>query len=255
MSNKTSNNPEFYVGYLPLPQSHKRFLTALVALLSIAMLSSGALIAAAQRNPGKTELVSTQRATWSGTVYTDPYPMMIHDDGSIHLLIGIGKFGVADRVAPFNGKRCQVDGWALARTNRSAIQLDITQDAIRESTGAIRPAPTQTAQSNEPVELIGEIVDGKCFLGAMKPGDGKAHKACATLCIQGGLPPMFAASDQSPTTQLPLVLINGSPTLPQSVLELVGEPIKLTATRSTLGTLEILSIDPQSLQRWTNQKP
>lgn len=255
MSHKTSNKPEFYVGYLPLPRSHKRFLTALVSVFVIAMLTSGALIAAAQRNPGKTDQVSTQRATWSGTVYADPYPMMIHDDGSIHLLIGIGKYGVADRVAPFNTKYCEVDGWALARTNRRAIQLDITPDAIRESSGAIRPAPTPKTNSNEPVELIGEIVDGKCFLGAMKPGDGKAHKACATLCIQGGLPPMFAASDQSPTTQLPLVLVNGSPALPKSVLKLVGEPIKLTATRSALGPIEILNVNPESIQRWSGQNP
>ncbi len=89
----------------------------------------------------------------------------------------------------------------------------------------------------------------------MKPGDGKAHKACATLCIQGGLPPMFAVSDQSTTTQFPLVLVNGSPKLPKSVLELVGEPIKLTATRSTLGPLEILNVDPSSIQRWSGQNP
>lgn len=254
MSNGKKNT-EFYVGYLPLPQSHKRFLTALVTVLGISMLTSGALIAAAQRNPGKTDQISTQRATWSGTVYADPYPMMIHDDGSIHLLIGIGKFGVADRVTPLNGKYCQVDGWALARTNRNAIQLDITPNAIRESTGAIRPAPTPKSHTSEPVELIGEIIDGKCFLGAMKPGDGKAHKACATLCIQGGLPPMFAASDQSPKTQLPLVLVNGSPTLPQSVLELVGEPVKLTATRSKIGSLEILNLNPEQIQRWHPRKP
>lgn len=66
---------------------------------------------------------------------------------------------------------------------------------------------------------------------------------------------MFAVSDQSTTTQFPLVLVNGSPKLPKSVLELVGEPIKLTATRSTLGPLEILNVDPSSIQRWSGQNP
>ena len=39
--------------------------------------------------------------------------------------------------------------------------------------------------------LRGEIVDSKCYLGAMKPGDQKTHKACATLCIRGGIPPVL----------------------------------------------------------------
>jgi hypothetical protein len=37
----------------------------------------------------------------------------------------------------------------------------------------------------------GEILDSKCWFGAMQPGQGKPHKACAALCIRGGLPPVF----------------------------------------------------------------
>jgi len=41
------------------------------------------------------------------------------------------------------------------------------------------------------VTLRGEIVDAKCYLGAMKPGDGRTNKECATLCVRGGIPPML----------------------------------------------------------------
>lgn len=243
----------FYVGYLPVPDTHKRFLAVLIPLLFLGMVGIGGLIAIAQRNPGKTDVVSSEMATWSGTVYSEPYPMLLHDDGSIHLLIGIGKFGVVDRVLPFEGQRCTVDGWALARSDRQAIQMDLAEDAIKAVDGLISPFPTLIENSSHFVELVGEIVDGKCFLGAMKPGDGKGHKACATLCIQGGLPPMFA-SDR-PMPQLPLVLVDGSTELPHSILGLVGEPVRISGEMSKIGTLSILSIDSNDIHRWSGQAP
>ena len=39
--------------------------------------------------------------------------------------------------------------------------------------------------------LSGEICDGKCYLGIMRPGVGLAHKACANLCVKGGVPPVL----------------------------------------------------------------
>ena len=41
--------------------------------------------------------------------------------------------------------------------------------------------------------MSGEVVDTKCYAGAMSPGDGKVHKACASLCLFGGIPPLFVA--------------------------------------------------------------
>jgi len=250
----SSESQAFYVGYLPLPSPHKRFVAGLVSLLVVGMIGMGALIASTQRSPGKTAVVSVEMGTWSGTVYNEPYPMMIHDDGSIHLLMGMGKFSVADTAAEFEGLRCEVDGWALDRSNRRAIQLDMSDTALRAVSGKVQPKPIESAASGS-IELIGEIVDGKCFLGMMKPGDGKTHKACATLCIEGGLPPMFASASQSESGQLPLVLVDGSTELPSGVLELVGEPVQITGQLSMFGTLPILRMNTGSVQRWNGKSP
>jgi hypothetical protein len=40
-----------------------------------------------------------------------------------------------------------------------------------------------------PVNLVGELVDTKCFLGVMRPATGKVHRACAIRCLSGGIPP------------------------------------------------------------------
>ncbi|MGI9432480.1 MAG: hypothetical protein ACR2PQ_09715, partial [Myxococcota bacterium] len=42
--------------------------------------------------------------------------------------------------------------------------------------------------------LVGEICDGKCLGGAMRPGTGLSHKACANLCVTGGVPPVFVST-------------------------------------------------------------
>jgi hypothetical protein len=57
------------------------------------------------------------------------------------------------------------------------------------------------------VDLVGEIVDSKCYLGNMNPGNGKVHRDSAVRCLSGGIPPVFATND-----------FNGSP----AVLLLTG---------------------------------
>jgi hypothetical protein len=56
-------------------------------------------------------------------------------------------------------------------------------------------------------DLVGEIVDRKCYLGNMNPGNGKVHRDCAVRCLSGGILPVFATND-----------FNGSP----AVLLLTG---------------------------------
>ena len=41
--------------------------------------------------------------------------------------------------------------------------------------------------------MVGEICDGKCFIGIMRYGSGLAHKACASLCLRGSLAPVFVS--------------------------------------------------------------
>ena len=45
--------------------------------------------------------------------------------------------------------------------------------------------------------LRGEIVDGKCWMGVMNPGEGQVHRDCADRCLRGGLPPMFVAGAET----------------------------------------------------------
>ncbi len=236
-----SDQGPLYVGYLPLPRRHRVFIALLIPGAMLVLTALAGIIAAGQRDPGDAVWDAAEERVWTGSLIAEPYPMLIADDGTVHLVVEMGKRGAHEReqiaAAPM---RAEVRGFELRRGGRRIIELTPGADAItpRESNPVL-------PRRGEPraVTLRGEIIDGKCFLGAMKPGDGKAHKACAILCLEGGLPPMIAvrADPTDPTPdEIALLLVDGSADLPGDVLNLVAQPVEIRGERSMLGTLPII---------------
>ena len=94
--------------------------------------------------------------------------------------------------------------------------------------------------------FIGEIVDSKCFLGVMNPGQLKPHRACAVRCISGGVPPVLLVRQTDGTARyLLLVAPDGQP-VNQRVLDLVAEPVEITGEVERQGELLVLRADPKS---------
>jgi len=97
--------------------------------------------------------------------------------------------------------------------------------------------------------LVGEIVDSKCFLGVMNPGQLLPHRACAIRCISGGIPPVLLVRDtEGGANYLLLVSADGKP-VNQQVLDLVAEPVQITGEVERQGELLILRADPKTIIR------
>jgi hypothetical protein len=97
--------------------------------------------------------------------------------------------------------------------------------------------------------LIGEIVDSKCFLGVMNPGQLTPHRACAIRCLSGGVPPVLLVRPKDgPAIYLLLVSADGKPVNHQ-VLDLVAEPVEISGEVERQGELLILSADPATYRR------
>jgi hypothetical protein len=60
-----------------------------------------------------------------------------------------------------------------------------------------------------PSDLTGELVDTKCFFGAMRPATGKIHRGCAVRCLSGGVPPGILIRDGSGNAFV--VMLTGQP--------------------------------------------
>lgn len=97
------------------------------------------------------------------------------------------------------------------------------------------------------VEVSGEIVDSKCHLGAMNPGDGLTHRECATRCLRGGIPPLLATA----TGEVLLLTADGGPAGP-AVLGHLGVPVRVRGRMARLGSWRTLDLEPAS---WTGVTP
>ena len=94
--------------------------------------------------------------------------------------------------------------------------------------------------------LDGQIIDPKCYFGAMKPGEGKVHKACATLCIAGGIPPMFMTTDDAGERVYYLLVNAGGDGIIgdelQALLPYVADPVAITGDVERWGELMLLRV-------------
>ncbi|MGI9422759.1 MAG: hypothetical protein ACR2PA_06170, partial [Hyphomicrobiaceae bacterium] len=96
--------------------------------------------------------------------------------------------------------------------------------------------------------LKGEICDGKCLAGAMRPGRGLAHRACANLCLIGGVPPIFVASEPVAGSQFFLLADQDGNALPDAYLNHVAVYISLDGTIERRGKILLFKVDLASLK-------
>ena len=236
---------EFFVGYLPTPMSRRRWLR-MVALASVVMVAAlGAIVAAMQRDPGSGKWDLENPTSFEGVLDIRPYPLLNTPAGT-YLIVAEGKHGAAKQLEAFAGNRLRLRGNLIMRSSRKMIELSDASDAIEVST-AMPQRRTESAPGS--ITVVGEIIDPKCFLGAMKPGDGKTHKACAALCLRGGVPPMFLESDGAD-----FLLANAAGDAVQGneldqLVRFVGDRVELHGDVKQRGDLRILCIDLWSIRR------
>jgi hypothetical protein len=182
----------FFIGWSP--RSVRPLLGFLASLVVLALCGlTGLSLALGSRidDPGGGDWIG--EATLSGVLVENPYPILIADADATHpnghavLLSGEGKIGVQDDAARLVGQRVEAVG-ALVR--RGTIEMLVVGGLRAVAGPAIPPAPVPLGTWR----LTGEICDGKCVAGVMRPGNGLAHKACANICIEGGVPPVLVTT-------------------------------------------------------------
>ena len=104
-------------------------------------------------------------------------------------------------------------------------------------------APLEAATEG-PVNVTGEIVDSKCFLGVMVPGAGKTHKDCASLCLRGGIPPAIYVQDRAGHASLLLLTGPSGEPVGAQALHVAGEAISVTGSVHRQGGWLVLRTDP-----------
>lgn len=238
---------EFYVGYLPTaPRAlGKRVRNVCVVLLGLVVLVAVALVLGLQKLPLSVfEFGQVQEFT--GIIQAKPYPTLLVKSGDSlaqHLLVAEGKHGA--EVASLDGKTVKLKATRIYRDGLT--MLEVVADSWQVVNDAANPAlPTNDLGT---FTLMGEIVDSKCYLGVMNPGETKVHRECAVRCISGGIPPMLIARDAAGNkVALQLVSASGA-SVNEDVLDLVAEPVKITGQVVRTGEQLWLKADPKTYQR------
>lgn len=267
MSESSNNGDPFYVGYRPLPSGHKRMLMLTVPVLLIIVAIAAFVLAQQQGDPGPAQWTLNESESFEGDLVLEPYAMLRMLDNKeggfkTALIVLPGKFGakvaIREKVEanqgfyvdePFNvAWPVRLTGTRLQRNGRTMIELSST-DAVKPLIDAAPFASVRSAEQLGRKTMQGEIIDPKCFLGAMKPGSGKTHKACAALCLRGGIPPMFVSRDKSGNDTFFLLIDPAGAPILESVLPFVGEPVQLQGDVERYDDLWILRLDAASIER------
>ena len=260
-----SDASEFYVGYLKMPPSLARFLRWVAPGLIMTGLAVAYCLSGSQNDPGG-GVWHDEAQVLVGRVSATPYPMLRvpskQPGGAVEtvLLVSEGKHGAGERVAGMEGKIAKVRGTILERDGHRMLELADDQPMVRDDSPTAadvdRLPASQPPNADAPprrVTLRGEIIDPKCYSGAMKPGEGKAHKECATLCISGGIPPMFVTFDAAGRRHYYLLTDSDGRALRgeaiDRLLPFVADAVEISGVQEQRGDLAILRVDLGRIRR------
>lgn len=240
---------EFFVGYLPMPARLGQFYKVLVAILLCIGAGFAFWVSSSQESAGKGQWNVAETSSFSGFLTLNPYPVL-HTSGqnprSIMLLTQ-GKHSAAAFTEALDGKHVKVSGFSIERGGWMSLELRSPDDIkeINAPAGASVPA----IESLEAVTLSGEVVDSKCFMGVMKPGGGKVHRACAALCVAGGIPPMLVVKQTDGSRYGYLLVDQQGNSAAEEVADTIAMPVRIAGQLERRGDLTYLRMNNNAPQR------
>lgn len=243
---------EFFIGYLGVPPKLKRFLLGFIPVLVIAALAFAFILPPLhfdQSNLGK----RTKVPEFEGLLVGQPSPHLLvprtgdvgtGSDFSLYLLSGPGKTSPKPKVLEHVDKWVKLKGTPFHRNHLTVIATKSAEPMAAPTAGPTQPAGSSLGEFS----LKGEIVDGKCYPGVMKPGRTKTHRSCAIRCIAGGVPPVFVVHNQAGDKLYFLLSDLDGTAVNDKVLDLVADPVQITGEVIQYADTFVLKADPATYQ-------
>ena len=193
-----SGHDEFYIGYEGvMPAQTRRTVIGAIVVALAAGLTAGLLFVSQQRALAEARFEFGHVQTFEGYLSMTPAPVLLVREGQQmhpHWLVSPGKFGPQPALrqsgagwVTLSGKLVDRDPWRM---------IEVAPGSVR-TVDARAPIPAVFAPPARQRILRGEIVDSKCFLGVMNPGERTVHRDCAMRCLSGGVPAMLAYEDET----------------------------------------------------------
>ena len=237
----------FYIGHEPAAPVTRRFMAKVAAGVIASAFALALALGFAVQEPGKGGYGADLTA--QGVLQNVPYPVLRiapsadHPKGRALLVAGDGKIGAGEAVETLKGQVIEATGNMLKRGD---LDMMIVDTSTFKPVASAAPPKLAEAVPLGKWRIAGEICDGKCYAGAMRPGTGLAHKACANLCITGGQAAILATSKPVEGASF-LLLANADGSLPPArMYDLVALPVELEGELFRLDDLLIFRVNWQS---------
>jgi hypothetical protein len=244
---------EFYVGYAPKSPRGiaSRSRAAIAIALAVGFAIAIVVVTGQNRFDGGVFEFGVDR-TFDGIVVERPYPLLLvpGDDGIVtHYLVAFGKRGASELVSGMDSVPVRVTGSLIYNDHKRMIEAHEVEPLEGTEAEILRRLQREGEQRLGTMTFVGEIVDSKCHLGVMKPGRGKPHKACAIVCIAGGVPPVLRVEDLAGRVEYLLLVSSDGEPVNREVLDMVAEPVEITGEVARTGDNLVLYADPSTYRR------
>ncbi|HEX5171460.1 MAG TPA: hypothetical protein VFW11_19920 [Cyclobacteriaceae bacterium] len=252
---------EFYIGYLPkAPDKTARIVTRTVFTLVLLILLVCTLVVLNQRKFSSGTFEYGQLTVIEGIFSESPVPNLRVNDGGkskMILLVGFGKMGAMPTITTleeksgknFNGQYVELKGTRIYDHEKELMQITV-EDNLEVEVGSIpENFPPVITKSLGTHSFLGEIVDPKCFLGVMKPAEGKPHRSCAIRCIAGGIPPIFSIRN----SDVDFVILTGEK-INAEIIPLVGDPVELQGDVIQIDNWKVMNVNMDNVRFQAKRK-
>lgn len=242
----------FFVGYFKkVPAGIRNFALTAGGVIVLGLAGLALLLAFGTIDPGAGRYANDLRGgVLTGVIEPLPYPILrvpatADAPARAVLLGGQTKIGAQGRVQA-EADYLDVGGVFVRRGDLEMLLMGRNAAPAKAPPVGFVPA---AAEDLGRWRLTGEICDGKCYAGAMKPGRGLAHKACANLCITEGLPPVLVMELPVEGTDVVLLAAEDGGPLPPSMLDLTAVPLQMEGRLERRDDLLIFRVDEGSISR------
>jgi len=246
--NGPSDQDGFFIGWSGRTGRPLAIFLGIVAGAGLfAFLALAVMLSASVDDPGSGifDFASGEQAL-RGVLTTDPYPLLHlppdtqHPQGHTILLSGDGKHGASVDAATMENRLVEAHGYMLKRGTIDMLQVDsltVIPGDMPAGSGA------EAVQSLGRWRVTGEICDGKCYTGAMKPGAGLAHKACANLCLIGEIPPVLVSAAPVAGEQFLLLSDQNGHKMPDAIRDYVAIRVRLDGEIERRGDILVFKVN------------
>lgn len=253
----THDKGEMFIGWAKAPAVDRRFLLGALPLGLVGAGGVSWLIASELDDPGAGSWLTNATHKVSGHLVTAPYPMIRVADPAAPfgvrtvLLVAQGKCTSALEFGNNAVSPITASGALIQRNQRQMLEVPPLLEKWLEP-AEIRMTSAVAEPQSESLgvhRLSGTVMDSKCFFGVMRPGSGKTHKACASLCIRGGIPPSFWVRTKDGRESVLLMTDAEGGPISMDILPLVADPVEAEGEIVRVGDLLLFRADVSAYRR------